>query len=94
MLMLDNRVLIRPIEQTKTSGGIYLPDKRQREPTEHGIVVSVGLGKLLKDGKTRAPMQLKPGDEVVMHYKHVGVEVKIADIKYRIMRETDVLVKV
>ena len=94
MEMIDNRVLIKPIPEDEiTKGGIYLPNTRAHEPIEHGIVASVGPGKRLKD-KSRARPQLKEGDHVVMHYKHVGTEIKIGGETYRIMRETDVLMVV
>ena len=94
MEMIDNRVLIKPIpEDDMTSGGIYLPNTRAHEPIEHGIVISVGPGKMLKD-KTRAKPQLKEGDHVVMHYKHVGQEITVDREMFRIMRETDVLMVV
>ena len=94
MKTLDNRILVKTIEQKdQTAGGIYLPNTRQHEPIEHGIVVTVGPGKLLKDG-TRTETQLAEGDHVIMYYKHVGTELKIGGVRHRILKETDILVKV
>ena len=94
MKLLGNRVLIKPIDKTVTSGGIFLPDNYKREPTQFGVVVSVGPGTLLEDQKTRVPSQLAEGDQVIIHYRHVGTEVEIGGVRYRILRETDVLAKV
>ena len=86
---LDDRVLVKPDEaEEKTSGGIYLPDAAREKPI-HGIVVGVGPGRLLDDGK-RAPMSVKVGDNVI-YGKYAGSEVKIDAEEHSILRETDIL---
>lgn len=86
---LDDRVLIKPLEaETKTAGGIVLPDSA-KEKSQRGRVVSTGSGKLLDDGK-RAPLALKSGD-VVLFGKYAGTEIKIGGEQHQIMRENEVL---
>lgn len=86
---LDDRVLIKPLEaETKTAGGIVLPDTA-KEKSQRGRVVCVGSGKLLDDGK-RAPVALKAGD-VVLFGKYAGTEIKIGGEQHQIMRENEVL---
>lgn len=93
MQMLDNRVLIKTLKDNITSGGIHLPESRKHRYTEHGVVMAIGPGKELKDG-TRAISQLAEGDHVIIPYKHVGVDVTINRVQYRILREADILAKV
>jgi len=86
---LDDRVLVKQCEaETKTAGGIVLPDTAKEKP-QRGKVVAVGIGKLLDDGK-RGVMSLKKGDEVY-YGKYTGTEIKIDGEEYVILRETDVL---
>lgn len=82
---LADRVLIEPKEaETKTVGGLYIPDNAKEKPQE-GKVVAVGSGK--KD----EPMELKAGDNV-LYGKYAGTEVNSPDGKsYMIMRQSDVL---
>jgi chaperonin GroES len=86
---LDDRVVVKPIEQeTKTKGGIVLPETAKEKP-QRGEVISVGPGKLLDNGK-RQPTVLKKGDRVLFG-KYAGSEVKIDNITYSIMKESEVL---
>ncbi len=82
---LADRVLIEPREaETKTVGGLFIPDNAKEKPQE-GKVVAVGPGK--KD----EPMELKVGDNV-LYGKYAGTEVNSPDGKsYMIMRQSDVL---
>lgn len=89
---LDDRIVVEPLEaETKTAGGIVLPDTAKEKP-QKGKVVAVGEGKLLDDGK-RAPMSVKKGD-MVLYAKYGGTEIKVAGKDMLIMRESDVLAKV
>lgn len=86
---LDDRVLIKQSEaETKTAGGIVLPDTAKEKP-QRGVVVAVGPGKLLDSGE-RGTMSLKKGDEV-FYGKYVGTEIKIDGQEYVLIRESDVL---
>lgn len=89
IIPLDDRVLVKQSEaETKTTGGIVLPDSAQEKP-QRGKVIACGKGKLLDDGK-RAQMSVKKGDEIV-YGKYSGSEVEEAATKYVILRESDIL---
>ena len=89
---LDDRIVVEPMEaETKTAGGILIPDTAKEKP-QKGKVVAVGPGKLLEDGK-RATPAVKKGD-IVLYAKYGGSEVKVGEKEYLIMRESDVLAKV
>ena len=89
LIPLQDRILIRRIDQeSKTSGGIVIPDTAKEKPQE-GEVVAVGKGKRLEDG-TVQPMDVKKGDRILFS-KYGGNEVKIDGVEYLIMREEDVL---
>lgn len=86
---LQDRVLIKRIEEeTKTAGGIIIPDNHKEKPAE-GEVVSVGTGYRNTDGTTRA-LDVKTGDRVLFG-KYAGTEVKVAGEDYIIMKEDDIL---
>jgi chaperonin GroES len=59
----DRIIVCRESSDTKTAGGIILPDSAQKKP-QRGTILAVGPGKMNKDG-TRAKMQLKEGDKVL-----------------------------
>ena len=89
---LDDRIVVEPLEaETKTAGGILIPDTAKEKP-QKGKVVAVGPGKLLDDGKRAVPA-VKKGD-IVLYAKYGGSDVKVGDKEYLIMRESDVLAKV
>lgn len=74
-----------------TSGGIELPDVAiERTGNQEGIVVAVGPGRLLKDGVTRVPINLKPGDEIV-YGEFSGADYTIDGVKYKLLAESEVL---
>jgi chaperonin GroES len=86
---LQDRVLIRRVEpETKTSGGIFIPDTAQEKPME-GEVVSCGPGARGDDGKL-VPMEVKPGDRVLFG-KWSGAEVKLDGEELMIMKEADIM---
>ncbi|NUN48897.1 MAG: co-chaperone GroES [Candidatus Brocadiae bacterium] len=89
---LDNRVVIRPIEaESKTKGGIVLPDTA-KEKSQKGEIVAAGPGRLLESGE-RAKMSIQKGDKVLFG-KYAGTEVKIDGQEYVIMKEDEVLGKI
>jgi chaperonin GroES len=89
---LDDRIVVEPLEaETKTAGGILIPDSAKEKP-QKGKVVAVGPGKLLDDGK-RATPAVKKGD-IVLYAKYGGSDVKVGEKEYLILRESDVLAKV
>lgn len=86
---LHDRVVVQALEaDTKTAGGIIIPDTAKEKPMQ-GKVVSVGAGARDSDGKI-VPMTLKKGD-VVLYGKWSGTEVKIDGKDMLIMRESDVM---
>jgi chaperonin GroES len=86
---LGDRVVVEREEaETKTPGGIVLPDAAKEKPTR-GRVVSVGNGRLLEDG-TRAPFQVKPGDRVLFT-SYAGEPFKVGDQELLLMHESDIL---
>ena len=81
---LADRVLVKPAPaETKTAGGIIIPDTAKEKPLQ-GEVLAVGNG--TKDEE----MILKPGD-TVLYGKYAGNEVELDGVKYLIMRQSDVL---
>ncbi len=86
---LQDRILVKRVEEeTKTKGGIIIPDTAKEKPAE-GKVIAVGNGKVGDDGK-RVPLELKVGDQVLFG-KYAGTEVKIDGEEHLIMREDDIL---
>lgn len=86
---LGERVVIKPLPSEEvTKGGIVLPDTAKEKPQE-GEVVAVGPGRLLDNG-TRVSIDLKVGDRILFS-KYAGNEVKLDDVEYLIMRESDIL---
>src|SRR5260370_7183062 len=70
----DHIIMKRIPEEEKSRGGILIPDTAKEKPLE-GVVVAVGNGKVLEDGKVR-PLDIKPGDRVLFN-KHPGNQIKI-----------------
>jgi len=86
---LQDRILVQRVEEeTKTKGGIIIPDTAKEKPAE-GKVVAVGSGKVSDDGN-RVPLEIKVDDRILFG-KYSGTEVKIEGEEYLIMREDDVL---
>jgi chaperonin GroES len=86
---LSDRILVKRVEsETKTKGGLYIPDSAKEKPTE-ATVVAVGPGKVRDDG-TRRELSVKKGDRVLFG-KYDGTEVKIDGEDHLIIRESDVL---
>lgn len=86
---LHDRVLVRRIEaDTKTAGGIIIPDSAQEKPSE-GEVIAVGDGARDEDGE-RIPMDVKVGDRVLFG-KYAGQTVKVEGDELLVMREEDIM---
>lgn len=86
---LHDRVIVKRIEQQRTTAsGIVIPDSAAEKP-EQGEVLAVGDGRVLQDGSVRA-LQVKVGDHVLFG-KYAGQTVKIDDEELLVMREDDVL---
>ncbi len=86
---LHDRVIVRRIEEERTSpGGIVIPDTAAEKPMQ-GEVVAAGNGKLLENGEIR-PLDVKPGDKVLFG-KYSGTEVKVNGEDLLVMREDDIM---
>ena len=86
---LQDRILIKRVEEeTKTKGGIIIPDTAKEKPQE-GLVVAVGAGKVTDSG-TRVPPEVKKGDRVLFG-KYSGSEIKVDGEEHLILREDDIL---
>lgn len=86
---LHDRVVVeRVAEDTKTAGGIIIPDSATEKPSE-GVVVAVGPGVRKEDG-TIAALDVKTGDRVLFG-KWGGTEVKIDGKELLIMKESDIM---
>ncbi|MBT7609865.1 MAG: co-chaperone GroES [Bacteriovoracaceae bacterium] len=86
---LQDRVLVERVnEETKTAGGIIIPDNHAEKPAQ-GKIIAVGNGYRLQDGSVRA-LDVKAGDTVLFG-KYAGTEVKVEGSDYLIMKEDDLL---
>jgi len=80
---LADRVLVEPAAaETKTKGGIIIPDTAKEKP-QKGKVVAVGKG------KKKAPLTVQVGDSI-LYGKYAGTEINVDGTDYLIMRESDI----
>jgi chaperonin GroES len=86
---LHDRVIIKRMEEQRTSpGGIVIPDAATEKPIK-GEVVAVGKGKILENGEIRA-LDVKPGDKVLFG-KYSGTEIKIDGEELLVMKEEEIV---
>ena len=87
---LGDRVVVKALDaESKTKGGIVIPDTAKEKPQE-GKVVAVGKGKVLENGTVNAP-EVKVGDKV-LYGKYSGNEITTKEgEELLIMREEDIL---
>ena len=86
---LHDRVIVKRLEEERTSpGGILIPDTAAEKPVQ-GKIVAVGKGKILEDGQVRA-LDVKIGDKILFG-KYSGTEVKVDGEDLVVMREEDVM---
>jgi chaperonin GroES len=86
---LHDRVIVKRLEEERTSpGGIVIPDTAAEKPIQ-GKIVAVGKGKILEDGSVRA-LDVKVGDKILFG-KYTGTEVKVDGDELVVMREEDVM---
>ena len=85
---LHDRVIVRRMEEERTSkGGIVIPDSATEKPIQ-GEIVAVGKGKILENGEVR-PLDVKVGDRILFS-KYGGTEIKIDGEELLVMREDDI----
>ncbi len=86
---LQDRIIVKRVEEeTKTAGGLFIPETAKEKP-QRGEIVAVGNGKKTEDGKV-LPLDVKAGD-IVLFGKYAGTEVKVDGNDYLMMREDDIL---
>lgn len=86
---LSDRIVVVPMElESKTAGGIVIPDTADKDKPMRGTVVAIGAGKYI-DGKMH-PLQVKVGDKVLFG-KYAGTNIKLDHTEYLVMREEDVM---
>jgi len=86
---LHDRVVVKRMEEERTSaGGIVIPDSATEKPMR-GEVIAVGNGKILENGDVRS-LDVKTGDTVLFG-KYSGNDVKVGDDELVIMREDDIM---
>ncbi len=86
---LHDRVLVRRLDQeTKSAGGVIIPDTAQEKPME-GEVVAIGSGSRSEEGKI-TPLDVKKGDRILFG-KWSGTEVKLDGEELIIMKESDIM---
>ncbi len=86
---LSDRILVKAFEEEEVNkGGIIIPDTAKEKP-QKGEVIETGPGRLTDAGE-RLPLEVGKGDQV-LYGKYSGSEVTIADEKYIILRESDIL---
>ena len=86
---LHDRVIIKRVEEERTTpGGIVIPDSATEKPIR-GEVLAVGNGKILDNGEQK-PLDLKVGDKVLFG-KYSGTEVKVDGEELLVMREDDIM---
>jgi chaperonin GroES len=86
---LHDRVVVRRLEEERTTaGGIVIPDTATEKPIQ-GEVIAVGKGKILDNGEQR-PLDVKVGDRILFG-KYSGTEVKLDGKEFLVMREDDIM---
>ena len=89
MRPLHDRVIVKRMEEERTSpGGIVIPDSANEKPIK-GEVVAVGNGKLLDSGEVRA-LDVSAGDRILFG-KYAGTEVKVEGEELLVMKEDDIM---
>ena len=88
---LADRVLVEvDVEESKTAGGILLPDTAQKK-SQKGTVIAIGSGKVLDNGE-RLPFEVAVGD-IVLFAKYSGVDIEEGGKKFLLLSERDILGK-
>ena len=86
---LHDRVIVKRMEEERTSpGGIVIPDAATEKPIK-GEVVAAGNGKIAENGDVRA-LDVKVGDTVLFG-KYAGTEVKVDGDELLVMKEVDIM---
>lgn len=85
---LHDRIIVKRLEQdTKTKGGIIIPETAKEKPLK-GEVVATGKGRINDEGKV-LPLAVKAGDKILFG-KYAGTEFQLEGAEYLMMREEDI----
>jgi chaperonin GroES len=85
---LYDRILVKRVEEeTKSKGGLFLPEAAKEKPSE-GIVLAIGHGKVGDNGDIK-PLTVQVGDRV-MFGKYSGNEIKVDGDERLILREDEI----
>ena len=86
---LHDRIIVERLEEeSKTAGGLIIPDTAKEKP-QKGVIIAAGKGKKSEDGKVQ-PLDVKVGDQILFG-KYAGTEIKVEGKEYLMMREDDIL---
>lgn len=86
---LADRIIVEPKElESKSAGGIVIPDTADKDKPMEGTVIAIGNGRYI-DGKLQ-PLQVKEGQQVLFG-KYAGTNIKLEGKEYLVMREEDVM---
>ncbi len=85
---LSDHVVLEPLKEEKKKGGIILPDTVEKERSEIGKVVAVGVGKM-ENGK-RVPLEVKKGD-VVFYRKYSEHKIKDKEKELIVVKGEDII---
>lgn len=86
---LNDRVLIKRTEsETKTAGGLFIPENAKEKPQE-GVIIAVGEGKHLDNGTVKK-LDVKAGDRIFFR-KYAGNDITLEGVEHVILREDEVL---
>ena len=82
--LLGNRILVKPIDaESKTAGGIIIPDTTKEKPLK-GTIIAVGPG-------TKDETMILKENDVVLYGKYSGQEIEFEGIKYLLMNQSDII---
>lgn len=89
MRPLFGNVIIKPITEEKTEGGLYRPESAQNDPIKKGEVISVGSGSLAYDG---SPIEMEVhGGETVLYKANLAYPIKIGKENHFIIEQRDIV---
>lgn len=89
--LLNNHILVKPVEQESKAGSFYLPDTASKDRKRVAEVVAVGPGRMNDEGE-RLELEVKAGDKVMYKHSEYGSEeIEIEKEKYVLIEEPDVL---
>jgi chaperonin GroES len=87
---LGDRIVVEPDKgDERTESGLFIPESAKEKP-QQGTVIAVGSGTYRPGSDERIPVDVNVGDQVIFG-KYAGTDVKVADVEYKILKESDIL---